>query len=215
MTAFNQKVFAVVHCQTIKFYGCEHTNAHRISLSLYHHMIQPPAKDAWSVVFLLQISSIVGKQDWKCFSASLRTILTMPRMLCNGNGAISHCKLKWDLLRTSVTACTIDKNTYLAPFGTFYVKMERVIYLKRKPYKVPFESNIETGRIFVMKGSKWVLVKVVLFQLSGHGHPQDDAMTNFFADSKCPILGLSNEVSFVPEFFCKDGENKGNVFPLK
>ena len=67
------------------------------------------------------------------------------------------------------------------------------------------ESNTETGKISVMIGSKRVLVKVVLFQLSGHGHPQDDAMTNFFADSKRPILGLSNEVSFVPESLWEDG----------
>ena len=64
---------------------------------------------------------------------------------------------------------------------------------------MPFESNTETGRISVMKGSRQVLVKVVLFQLRGPGHPQDDANTNFFADSKRPILGLSNEVSFVPK----------------
>ena len=32
---------------------------------------------------------------------------------------------------------------------------------------MPFESNTETGRIFVMKGSRRVLVKVVLFQLRG------------------------------------------------
>ena len=68
-----------------------------------------------------------------------------------------------------------------------------------------FENNTETGRIFVMKGSRRVLVKVVLFQLRGPGHPQDDANTNFFADSKRPILGLSNEVSFVPEILWKDG----------
>ena len=55
----------------------------------------------------------------------------------------------------------------------------------------------ETGRISVMRGSIQVLAKVVLFQLRGHGHPQDDAMPIFFADSKSPILGLSNEVSFV------------------
>ena len=55
-----------------------------------------------------------------------------------------------------------------------------------------------------MKGSKQVLVKVVLFQLRGHSHPQDDAKTNFFADSKRPISGLSNEVSFVPESLWKD-----------
>ena len=68
-----------------------------------------------------------------------------------------------------------------------------------------FESNTETGRIFVMKGSRRVLVKVVLFQLRGCGPPQDDATPNFFADSKRPVLGLSNEVSFVPEILSKDG----------
>ena len=56
-----------------------------------------------------------------------------------------------------------------------------------------------------MKGSRQVLVKVVFFQLRGCSHPQDDATPNFFANSKRPILGLSNEVSFVPEFFWKDG----------
>ena len=70
---------------------------------------------------------------------------------------------------------------------------------------MPFESNTETGRISVMKGSRRVLVKVVLFQLRGPGHPQNDANTNFFADSKRPILGLSNEVSFVREILWKDG----------
>ena len=70
---------------------------------------------------------------------------------------------------------------------------------------MPFESNTETGRIFVMKGSRQVLVKVVLFQLRGHSQPQNDATPKFFANSKSPILGLSNEVSFVPELLWKDG----------
>ena len=68
-----------------------------------------------------------------------------------------------------------------------------------------FERNFETGRISVIKGSRRGLVKVVLFQLRGHSQPQNDATANFFADSKCPILGLSNEVSFVPEILWKDG----------
>ena len=45
---------------------------------------------------------------------------------------------------------------------------------------MPFESNTETGRISVMKGSRRVLVKVVLFQLRGHSQPQNDATANFF-----------------------------------
>ena len=72
----------------------------------------------------------------------------------------------------------------------------------------------ENGRISVVKGSTQVLVKLVLFQLRGPGHPQGDANINFFVDSKRPILGLSNEVSFVPEILWKDGQNIGNVFSL-
>ena len=68
-----------------------------------------------------------------------------------------------------------------------------------------FEKSFETGRISVMKGSRRVLVKVVLFQLRGCGHPQDDATPNFFANFKRPILGLSNEGSFVTEILWKDG----------
>ena len=52
---------------------------------------------------------------------------------------------------------------------------------------MPFERSFETGRISVMKGSRRILVKVVLFQLRGRGHPQDDAMPNFFADSKVQL----------------------------
>ena len=80
-----------------------------------------------------------------------------------------------------------------------------MIYLKRKPYTSSFEKNIETGRISIMKGSRQVLVKVVLFQLRGRSQPQNDATANFFANSERPILGLSNEVSFVPEILWKDG----------
>ena len=68
---------------------------------------------------------------------------------------------------------------------------------------MPFERSFETGRISVMKGFKQVLVKEVLFQLRGRGHPQDDATPNFCADSKLSILGLSIEVSFVPEICWK------------
>ena len=76
---------------------------------------------------------------------------------------------------------------------------------------MPFERSFETGRISVMKGSRRVLVKVVLFQLRGPGHPQDDANTNFFADSKSPILGLSNDVSLVSESFWEGGEKGQNI----
>ena len=50
-----------------------------------------------------------------------------------------------------------------------------------------------------MEGSRQVLVKVVLFQLRGRSQPKNDATANFVANSEGPILGLSNELSFVPE----------------
>ena len=47
-----------------------------------------------------------------------------PECSATGMGQFPICKLKWDLLRTSDTACTIDKDTFSAPFGIFYVRME-------------------------------------------------------------------------------------------
>ena len=63
-----------------------------------------------------------------------------------------------------------------------------------------FEGNTETERICVMKGSRQVIVEVVLFLLRGHGQPQDDAQPNFFPNSKGSVLGLSNDVSFVTKY---------------
>ena len=56
-----------------------------------------------------------------------------------------------------------------------------------------------------MKGSRQVLVKVVLFQSRRRSQPENDATPIFFANSERPILGLSNEVSFLPEILWKDG----------
>ena len=72
-----------------------------------------------------------------------------------------------------------------------------------------FEKSFETGRIFAMKGSRWVLAEGVLFRLRGCGHAHGHAMPNFILDSKSSVLGLSNEVSFVSKYFWKKGENWG------
>ena len=67
---------------------------------------------------------------------------------------------------------------------------------------MPFERSFETGRISGMKGSRRVLVKVVLFQLRGRGHPQNDATPNIFPDSKSLLLGLiGNMVEIAQTFF--------------
>ena len=47
-----------------------------------------------------------------------------PECSAMGIGQFPICKLKWDLLRTSVIACTIHKSTFSAQFRIFYVKME-------------------------------------------------------------------------------------------
>ena len=63
----------------------------------------------------------------------------------------------------------------------------------------------EIGCISVLGGVRPILVKVVLFQLSGHGHHLDDATPSFFLNSKSPILGLLNDISFVIFFLLKVG----------
>ena len=78
---------------------------------------------------------------------------------------------------------------------------------------MPIERLFETRRISIMRGSTQVLVKVVLFQLGGHGHPQGDATLNFFPDSKSFLLGLSNEVSFVSGFL-RNGVKKSKSILL-
>ena len=50
-----------------------------------------------------------------------------------------------------------------------------------------------------------ILLKVLLFQLSGRGNPHDNATAKVIPDSNSCILGLSNEVSFVSGFFWKGG----------
>ena len=47
-----------------------------------------------------------------------------PESSATGMGQFPICKLKWDFLRTSVRACTIDKITFSAPFGIFYMRTE-------------------------------------------------------------------------------------------
>ena len=46
------------------------------------------------------------------------------------------------------------------------------------------ENNLETGRISVIRDSRQVLIKIMLFQLRGHGQPQYNSTPNFFPNSK-------------------------------
>ena len=56
-----------------------------------------------------------------------------------------------------------------------------------------------------------MLVKVLLFHLSGRGIHHDDATLNFISDSSSCMLGLSNEISFVSGLFLEGGQNSQNV----
>ena len=62
-----------------------------------------------------------------------------------------------------------------------------------------------------MGGATPVLLKVVLFRLSGRGNSNDDATPNFDPDSNIFILGLSNEILFVSDFFLEGGQNSQNI----
>ena len=70
-----------------------------------------------------------------------------PECSATGMGQFPICKLKSDLLRTFVTACTIDRNTFSAPFGIFYVRTEiwKEIFQK-KSYTTPLwgEFHLQT-----------------------------------------------------------------------
>ncbi len=61
--------------------------------------------------------------------------------------------------------------------------------------------------ISAVEGVTSILLKVMLFQLSGRGNLHDNATTKVILDSNICILGLSNEVSFVSGFFWKGGQN--------
>ena len=68
----------------------------------------------YSTTFLTEFC----KTFWKV------TIGSCPECSATGMGQFPICKLKWDLLRTSVIACTIHINIFSAPVGVFYVKLE-------------------------------------------------------------------------------------------
>ena len=92
---------------------------------------------------------------------------------------------------------------YLEQIYRAQLRYENVIYIKRESYNRKLGISFETGGIFIIKIFGRVLVKAVLFQLRGRGHPQDDSTPNLFPDSKSSKLGLLNEVSFVSEFLWK------------
>ena len=62
-----------------------------------------------------------------------------------------------------------------------------------------------------MRGTRQVYVKVVIFLsrvcATLCGHPQNNVIPNFFPDSKCSLKGLSNNVSFIPDYLGQGSES--------
>ena len=56
------------------------------------------------------------------------------------------------------------------------------------------ERSFEIGRISIVTGSRGILVKVLLFHLKGHGHPQVDAILNVIKSANSHYSDLSKEV---------------------
>ena len=83
---------------------------------------------------------------------------------------------------------------------------------QKKPWIVKSESSFDIGSSSVMRGSRWVLLKVLLFQLYGVGQSQDDATPSFFPDSKSFILWLSNKSHLFLNCFGRGKEGEGIVY---
>ena len=59
--------------------------------------------------------------------------------------------------------------------------------------------------MFPIKGDTPILLKMLLFQLSGRGNSQNLATPNFILDYNSCMLGLSNDVSFISGYLLEDG----------
>ena len=119
-------------------------------------------------------------------------------------GQFPICKLKWDLLRTSITACTIDKNTFSAPFGIFYVRTEiwKEIFQKIKnPHFIIIFSN--KSYFFANKSiSKW-------FQLSFEVH--NLSVAQFSKKLKFSVIFYPKSLKFIKIELEKSTVHKNNA----
>ena len=77
-----------------------------------------------------------------------------PESSATGMGQFPICKLKWDFLRTSVTAFIIHKNVFSAPFEIFYMRTE---ILKKKFQKISYTTSQWGASHLQTPVSKWEL----------------------------------------------------------
>ena len=115
---------------------------------------------SWGVVFLnwathcKDLHLIQQKRCILLLSTSIGSRPLCPESSATGMGQFPICKLKWDLLRTSVTACTIDKITFSAPFGIFYMRTE---IWKKKFQKISYTTPQWGASHLQTPVSKWEL----------------------------------------------------------
>ena len=95
---------------------------------------------------------------------------------------------KFEVLKNS-EICII-KRTFFNHFKLWLaaifepVDLEENQIPQRKLWKMVIYKNFETWKISFMRPSKWVLIKVLLFQLNGCGHLKDDSTPIFSPDYK-------------------------------
>ena len=63
----------------------------------------------------------------------------------------------------------------------------------------------EKWNTYNLQAYRPILVNVALYHSRGSGSPYDTATPSFKINSRGSIIGLLNEVSFVPESLWKDG----------
>ena len=119
---------------------------------------------------ILQIEIVLPEIRWKnwiwllcnteslpitwCFRLVQKMGKMKPRILCKGNGAISHLQTKMGFLRTSVTACMIHKNIFSAPFRISYMRTE---IWKKKFWKISYTTPQWGASHLQTPISKWEL----------------------------------------------------------
>ena len=84
----------------------------------------PVAEDSGHILIKQTLHWLLSKKKSQKSSHSTNRHGQCSECSATEMGQFPICKLKWDFLRTSVTACTNDKNVFSAPFGIFYVRTE-------------------------------------------------------------------------------------------
>ena len=73
------------------------------------------------------------------------------------------------------------------------------------------DSSFEIGNFSTLRDVRSILLNMVLFHSRGRGNPLDGAMPSFDLAFKSPLIGLSNDVSFVSKLFSEGALISKNI----